>query len=414
MRFAFVCALAACTLTACGYDYDALMGSGVGGASGHPGAAGDIGTGRGGAGGVGGAGAGGRGGDGSGGVLGEGGRGGVGGALGEGARGGIGGAAGRGGAGGVGGTAGTGTGGSVGGAVGRGGTGGVGGSVGGRGGEGGSGAAGARGGAGGVGGAAGRGGTSGAGGGGGTAGGAGGRGGGGATGGTGGGADPDLVLWYKFDEGSGTVALDSSTFAGAPRNGTLLTAGTGGAVSFSAMHQVGTHAVSLTANGVTGGGYVAVPSLSGLAPGAMTISIWVLVSSNQRWQRILDIGNSTTDNIVITTQSNTDAVRFGIRTATTLQEINSALILPLATWHHIVVVLPAGAPYTGELYIDSVLVAANPAMTLHTSDLGATVNNFLGKSQFATDPYFSGLIDDFRVYRRALTREQIGALYNAR
>jgi hypothetical protein len=157
-----------------------------------------------------------------------------------------------------------------------------------------------------------------------------------------------------------------------------------------------------------------VPSLNGLAPGAMTISIWVLVSSNQRWQRILDIGNSTTDNMVLTTQSNTDAVRFGIRTATTLQEINSALILPLATWHHIVVVLPAGAPYTGELYIDTVLVAANPAMTLHASDLGATVNNFLGKSQFATDPYFSGLIDDFRVYRRVLTREQIGSLYNAR
>ena len=53
-------------------------------------------------------------------------------------------------------------------------------------------------------------------------------------------------------------------------------------------------------------------------------------------------------------------------------------------------------------------------MTLHASDLGATVNNFLGKSQFATDPYFSGLIDDFRVYRRALTRAQIGTLYNAR
>ena len=28
-------------------------------------------------------------------------------------------------------------------------------------------------------------------------------------------------------------------------------------------------------------------------------------------------------------------------------------------------------------------------MTLHAADLGATANNFLGKSQFA-DPYFAG------------------------
>lgn len=61
-----------------------------------------------------------------------------------------------------------------------------------------------------------------------------------------------------------------------------------------------------------------------------------------------------------------------------------------------------------------VLVGANSAMTLHASDIGATVNNYLGRSQYAADPYFSGFIDDFRVYRRALTPEQIGALYNVR
>jgi hypothetical protein len=53
-------------------------------------------------------------------------------------------------------------------------------------------------------------------------------------------------------------------------------------------------------------------------------------------------------------------------------------------------------------------------MTLHAADLGATTNNFLGKSQFSVDPFFAGSIDDFRVYRRALSREQITALYNAR
>jgi hypothetical protein len=248
-----------------------------------------------------------------------------------------------------------------------------------------------------------------AGGGGGAAGSAGGRG-----GGAGGSPEVDLVLWYKFDDGSGTVALDSSTAAGAPRNGMLVTGGTAGAVAFSMTHQVGTHAVGLTANGTAGGGYVIIPSLHDLAPGALTLSAWVYVNTSQKWQRVVDVGNSTTHNIALTTQNGSDAVRFVIRTtAGVTQEIISTVVLPLSTWHHLAVVLPEGSPYTGELYVDGVPVATNTAMTLHAADLGATANNFLGKSQFA-DPYFAGLIDDFRVYRRALSREQITALYNAR
>ena len=52
-------------------------------------------------------------------------------------------------------------------------------------------------------------------------------------------------------------------------------------------------------------------------------------------------------------------------------------------------------------------------MMFHAVDLGVTASNFLGRSQF-TDPYFAGLIDDFRVYRRALSADQISALQAAR
>ena len=405
MRAAIVCALLACGLTACRYDYDALRGLGAGG-SGAGGTA--VPAGQGGAGGessaggnhaMGGDGDGGEGGGrarggagGDGGLAGHGGSG-MAGAGGSGGanEGGAAGAAGRGGAGG--------SAGGTGGAAGRGGAGGTSGSGGGRGGAGGANGGSSAGGAGGT-----------------------------QTGGSGGAIDagvdhppdvnvppePDLVLWYKFDDGTGTVAHDSSSAAGAPRDGMLVTAGTGGAVAFSATHQVGTQAVSLTANGSTGGGYVVVPSLAGIAPGALTLSAWVNVSSSQRWQRVVDIGNGTTSNIALTTQNGTDAVRFIIRTGTVAQEIASTVVLPLSTWHHLAVVLPDGATYTGTLYVDGVAVATNPAMTLHAADLGATIDNFLGKSQFTADPYFSGFIDDFRVYRRALTGEQIAALYAMR
>jgi hypothetical protein len=425
VRFAFVGAVMLGGLAGCRYDYDALMGAGDDASSANPGTAGGTGVagttgGDGGSGGGGSpAGAGGNQSGGTGGGTGEAGEGGSGtagtrggqdGGAGTGGRGGAVGGAGSGGRGGAGGTGGGGLGGA-GGSGGKGGTGG-GGATGGGGGQGGS----AGGGQGGAAGAAGRGGVSGgggaAGGGGGSAGAAGGGAGGNA--GSGGRPEVDLVLWYKFDDGSGSVALDSSSAPGAPRNGTLMAAGTGGAVAFSTNHQVGTHAVSLTANTATGGGFVTLPSLHDLAPAALTISVWVNVTTAQRWQRVVDIGTSTTSNLGITTQNASDAVRFIIRTGGVEQPINSTVMLSLSKWHHIAVVLGEGSPYTGLLYVDGVLAATNPAMTFHAADLGATATNYLGRSLFTADPYFAGLIDDFRVYRRALSAEQITAVFNAR
>ncbi len=49
-------------------------------------------------------------------------------------------------------------------------------------------------------------------------------------------------------------------------------------------------------------------------------------------------------------------------------------------------------------------------MTLNPSSLGSTSNNFLGKSQFSSDPYLNGLVDDFRIYSRALSATEIHTL----
>jgi hypothetical protein len=187
---------------------------------------------------------------------------------------------------------------------------------------------------------------------------------------------------------------------------------------------VGTHAVNLTSSSATVGGYVTTlpsPGLQALAANGVTIAAWVLVRTNQSWQRVFDFGvNSTGAYMFLTTNQIMTApssVRFAITTAGNANEqvINMTTpgTLSLNTWHHLVVVLPAGATYTGTLYIDGTLAGSNAAMTLHPSNLGATANNFLGRSQFQ-DPLFNGQIDDFRVYRRALTLAEITALFAVR
>jgi hypothetical protein len=310
--------------------------------------------------------------------------------------------------GGAGGTGGTGTGGA-------GGTGGTG--TGGAGGTGGTGT----GGAGGTGGTGTGGGTGGSGTGGAGTGGTGGKGGAGGTGG----ADPDLVLWYKFDESSGTTAADSSTSASGTHDGKLATYGTDGSATFSTDHQVGTHALNLmpaTSDPSSGGGYVTVPALQTLAPNALTIAVWVKLADatpTQNWERIFDFGadtSSTTGPYCYMTARSTSTntpVRFGISPSgrtTNMQRLEGKFALTVNEWHHIAVVLPAGSLYTGTMYIDGVVVATNNAMTLHLSDLATTTNNWLGRSAFSNDPFFYGSLDDFRVYKRALSQQEISTL----
>ncbi|MES1204948.1 MAG: LamG domain-containing protein [Pseudomonadota bacterium] len=263
---------------------------------------------------------------------------------------------------------------------------------------------------------------------GGTASGGGGAGGGGTTGGAGG-ADPDLVLWYKFDEASGTTAADAAMSGGIARNATLATIGTGATATFSTMKQVGTHAVSLVPSATASnanGAFVNVPSLQTLAPTAITIAVWINLTVNtatQNWQRVFDynVGTAATArNMYLTTRAadgtNTPP-RFAITTTgngAVEQRLDGTAALTANAWHHLAVVLPAGSPFTGTLYVDGMSVATNNAMTLHATDLGATVTNWLGRSRFSdalgSNPCFNGLIDDFRVYKRALTAPEITAL----
>jgi hypothetical protein len=241
------------------------------------------------------------------------------------------------------------------------------------------------------------------------------------------GPDPDLVLWYKFDEIGGTNAADSAMFGGVARNAKLATMGTGASASFSATKKVGSHALALTPatnSPNANGAYVTVSSLSALAPDAITIAVWVNLGANtttQTWERIFDYGSSPTGmdwfNLMARSgDTSAGPVEFAMSNVghNQYQALISQDALSANIWHHIAIVLPAGTVYTGTMYIDGVAVATNSAMTLHMADIGVTSNNWLGRSQFSADPFFNGSLDDFRVYKRALSQQEITALVEVR
>ncbi|NLY44198.1 MAG: hypothetical protein GX066_09615 [Clostridiaceae bacterium] len=214
-----------------------------------------------------------------------------------------------------------------------------------------------------------------------------------------GGLADNLVLWYKFDETEGTVVRDSS---GNNNNGALL-----GDATWSTEGKMGG---SVRLGGSDG--YVSMPEgiVSNLDD--ITVAMWVKMESTSSYLRLFDFGTGTSVNMFLTPSGlNEGAVglAFAITTSGWQEEERMEKGTPLDTnvWKHVAVVLSGD---TGFIYEDGVEVARG-TITLNPSDLGNTTNNYIGKSQYSSDPYFRGNFDDFRIYSKALSAAQIKALY---
>jgi len=165
------------------------------------------------------------------------------------------------------------------------------------------------------------------------------------------------------------------------------------------------NAVKLSGNGE----YVDLPDgiVSGLHD--FTISAWVNPSANSAWSRVFDFGTGTGDYMFLTLSAGGGPIRFAITTSGNgaEQEINGPSTLPLNTWSHVAVTLSGN---TGTLYVNGQAVATNNNMNLTPADLGATNNNWIGRSQFSGDPFLDATVDDFQIYDHALSAAEIAAL----
>jgi hypothetical protein len=208
-------------------------------------------------------------------------------------------------------------------------------------------------------------------------------------------AAPDLVTWYKFDQNSGTAVADSSGDfnLGTMNGGAAWTTGKAG------------NAADL--NGTNG--YIALPAGSVSVADTITLAAWVNLDSVKNWTRIFDFGSGITNNMFLTPKNGANGkLRFAIKNnGSSEQIIDGQSVLPTGGWHHVAVTLNGSV---GTLYVDGAQVGSNTSMTIKPSDLGATTQNWIGRSQYAADPYLDGRVDDFRIYNQALSAGEIAAL----
>ncbi|MGO8697805.1 MAG: LamG-like jellyroll fold domain-containing protein [Limisphaerales bacterium] len=199
-----------------------------------------------------------------------------------------------------------------------------------------------------------------------------------------------LLGWWKFDDGSGTTALDSS---GNGYNGTVYgtapvwtTGQIGGALSFDG-----------TDNYVDAGNNV---DING---NQMTISVWVDTANN-----VPDtyIGNMRWTGVSgYALNFNTGVFYWG--NGTSQQRWNTGITTPNNTWTLITVVMANSTLY----YYENGALATSTPETI-SGNVGTGVATLkIGRDPVNSQYFFSGSLDDVQIYNQALSAGQIATYY---
>jgi hypothetical protein len=199
-----------------------------------------------------------------------------------------------------------------------------------------------------------------------------------------------LVALYKMDDN----VQDSS---GKNYHGTLTS---------ESGYDVGYAGKALNFNGSST--YVSLP-IGPLMPtlSSATVATHVnLAGGTSSWERVFDFGSDTTVYMFLSPRQNTSgAMRFAIRTTAVGEQVVDSPSAVSIGWHHMAVSIDA-ATMKMKLYLDGEKVG-EAATTLLPKDLGNTTQNWLGRSQYTADGYFLGLLDEFRIYNRVLSAEEV-------
>ncbi len=142
--------------------------------------------------------------------------------------------------------------------------------------------------------------------------------------------------------------------------------------------------------------------------GDSTFAIWVNINPDDTtgsWMRAFDFGTDTTNYLFLSPRTSTNgAVRVAILTPSVGGEIGLTSSTPLSDgWHHLACVFDTD---TLTLYVDG-WSAGSVETSIAPKDLGVTTNNWLGDSQWDGDSLYDGLLDEFRIYNRALSAGEI-------
>ena len=156
-----------------------------------------------------------------------------------------------------------------------------------------------------------------------------------------------------------------------------------------------------------GNGYVDLDSLDLDYSNGVTFSSWVYFDGLNNWSRIFDIGNGAgVNNILLANRGGTNTLSFQVVNGST-QALELTNGITIGEWHHIAVTITDAN--IGSIYIDGNLETTG-ALQLPENLLRKRA--YIGKSNWNSDGYFDGKLDDFQIWTKALDQATIEAWMN--
>ena len=208
-----------------------------------------------------------------------------------------------------------------------------------------------------------------------------------------------LVAAYSFNEGAGTTLTDLS---GNGNTGTIVGA---------AWTTAGKYGNALSFNGASS--YVDIGNGASLQlTGNMTWSAWINAAANLPDDGIIAAKSDATSGWQLKTSRDTGSYTFGSAvTASGGSRVQrySTTVRSLNTWYYVAGVYNATAQ-TLDIYVNGVLNDGIMVGTPPGSQVNASVNANIGRRTGGL--YFNGVIDEVRIYNRALTQSEIQADMN--
>ena len=158
----------------------------------------------------------------------------------------------------------------------------------------------------------------------------------------------------------------------------------------------------------SGANHVEVPDSESLAfeTGEVSVTVWVYFNSATAYGGIVEKGPGNARDVpLVLREIDNGTVEFDLRTTAVDPRVrlslNSELVMPLGEW------LCLAGTYDGKeakFYIDGELANSREFVE------GFQANNdplMIGWDSFAEDRHFNGIIDEVRVYKKALTEQEI-------
>jgi len=211
-----------------------------------------------------------------------------------------------------------------------------------------------------------------------------------------------LVLWYRFEESTGTLIgdwIDNVHCRNKPDGDT--------AGSNTSGSPVGTR--FLTYNGTS---QYAIGNVTNMPNNTMSIAMWIKTTSDN--STIFSFGGGLSNNLERAVKLSSGKIQLFEKNGGSETSLLSSGTVNDGAWTHIVCTI-AGISSTWKIYVNKVDVSASSVNGPGNSNL-AIVHTLIGISWVngTISNYYGGSIDDLRVYNDVLTQGQIDELYDMR